>query len=111
MKRNYKLYINDIRESIVQIEEYTKGISEEDFKKDKKIQDAVIRRFEIMGEASRSIPKSLKEKNKEVPWFEMSQFRDLIAHSYYEMSIVRVWNSVKKRIPFIKEKIKSIRLV
>src|SRR3989344_5612922 len=108
MKRDYKLYINDIKESIKQIEEYTNGVSEEIFKKDKKLQDAVIRRFEIIGEASRNIPRALKEKNKDFPWFEMSQFRDLIVHSYFEMSLSRVWNTVKERIPIIKEKMKNI---
>ena len=111
MKRDYKLYLNDIKESIAQIEEYMKGISEEIFKKDKKLQDAVIRRFEIIGEASRNIPKALKEKNKEIPWFEMSQFRDLISHSYFELSLNRVWRTVKERVQFIKEKINNIELV
>ena len=64
MKRDYKLYINDIRESIIQIEKYLKNISEEEFKRNNFIQDAVIRRLEIIGEASKSIPRSLKEKNK-----------------------------------------------
>jgi len=55
MKRDYKLYLNDIKESIKQIEEYMKGVSEEESKKDKKLQDAVIRRLEIISEASRNI--------------------------------------------------------
>ena len=62
MKRDYKLFIDDIRESISLIEDYIKNISEEEFKKDKKLQDAIIRRLEIMGEASKNIPSSLKEK-------------------------------------------------
>ena len=111
MKRDYKLYIDDIRESIKQIEEYMKGVSEETFKKDKKLQDAVIRRLEIMGEASRNIPRALKEKNKQVPWFEMSQLRDLITHSYFDTSLDKFWRAIKTRIPLIKEKIKVIKLV
>ena len=83
MKRDYKLYIEDIKESIVQIEKYVQNISQEDFEKNKLIQDAVIRRLEVIGEASRNIPRSLKEKNKHVPWFQMSQFRDFIVHSYF----------------------------
>jgi len=74
MKRDYKLYINDIRECIVQIEEYLKNVSEEEFKKNKLIQDAVIRRLEIIGEASKNIPRSLKEKNKQVPWLGYDSF-------------------------------------
>ena len=71
MKRDYKLYLNDIRDSITQIEEYMLSVSEENFKKNKLLQDGVIRRFEIIGEASRNIPRALKEKNKQVPWFDI----------------------------------------
>ena len=111
MKRDYKLYLNDIKESVRYIEEYLKGVSEEDFKKDKKLQDAVVRRLEIIGEASRNIPKSLKEKNKHINWFNLSQFRDFIAHSYYELSLNRLWDTIKKEIPFVKEGLKKISLV
>jgi len=111
MKRDYKLFIEDIRNSIKDIEDYMKDISEEQFKSDKKLQDAVIRRLEIMGEATRNIPRALKEKNKHVPWFDIAQFRDFITHSYYELSINRVWNVFKDEIPKIKEALKNISLV
>ena len=111
MKRDYKLYINDIRDSIKQIEEYLQGISEEEFMKDKKLQDAVIRRLEIIGEASRNIPRALKEKNKQVPWFEMSQFRDFIVHSYFDASLQRIWRASTENIKKIKEAMKKITLV
>ncbi len=111
MKRDYKLYLQDIRDSIANIEEYMKNVSEEDFKKDKKLQDAIVRRLEIIGEASKNIPRSLKEKNKQVPWFDLSQFRDLISHSYFELSLNRIWRTVLERIPQIKEGFKKISLV
>ena len=111
MKRDYKLFIDDIRNSIIDIEEYMKGVSKEDFKKDKMLQDAVIRRFEIIGEATRNIPRSLKEQNKHVPWFGMVQFRELIAHGYFEVSLNRVWSAIKEEIPEMKEKMSRIKLV
>lgn len=111
MKRDYKLYLKDINESIKDIENYMKNVSEEEFNKNKLLRDAVIRRFEIIGEAIRNIPRALKERNKHVNWFGMSQFRDLIAHGYFEVSINRVWNVYKEDIPKIKEGMKSIVLV
>ena len=87
------------------------GISEEKFKEDKKLQDAVIRRLEIIGEASNNIPRALKQKNKHVPWFEMSQFRDFIVHSYFEASTQRIWNASTKNIKKIKELLRNISLV
>lgn len=111
MKRDYKLYINDIKECIKFIEKFTQGISEQEFKSNVMIQDAVIRRIEIIGEASRNIPRSLKEKNKHIPWQDMSDFRNFISHSYYEASMDRVWRIVKNRIPQIKETLNNISLV
>jgi len=111
MKRDYKLYLNDIKDCIKQIEEYLKNISEEEFKRNKMLQDAVIRRFEIIGEASRNIPRALKEKNKQVPWFDMSQFRDLVAHGYFEVSVNRVWKVFKDDLPIIKKAMEKIDLV
>ena len=111
MKRDYKLYINDIRESIKQIEEYMQGISERGFMKDKKLQDAVIRRLEIIGEASKNIPRALKEKNKQVPWIKMVQYRDFIVHSYFEASLRRIWIASTENLKIIKDAMKKIALV
>ncbi len=111
MKRDYKLYINDIRESIVQIEEYLKNVSEEGFKKNKQVQDTVIRRLEIIGEAGKNIPRSLKEKNKQVPWLAMTHFRDLITHSYFSTSIQRIWVASTKELKIVKEAMRKIALV
>ena len=111
MKRDYKLYLKDIKDSITFIENYILNVSEENFKKDTQLQDALTRRLEIIGEASRNIPRALKEKNKQVPWFEMSQFRDLVVHSYYEVSLNRIWQTIMKRIPVIKEVMKDIKMV
>ncbi|MDP1696019.1 MAG: DUF86 domain-containing protein [archaeon] len=111
MKRDYKLYLSDISDCIKQIEEYMKGVSHEEFNKNKLLQDGVVRRFEIIGEASRNIPRALKEKNKQVPWFSMSQFRDLMVHGYFEVSLDRIWGAYKEDIPKIKEALKNIKLV
>ena len=111
MKRDYKLFLNDIRESIKQIEEYLNGVTQEQFMKDKQLQDAVARRLEIMGEAVKNVPRSLKIKNKQVDWFEISRFRDFITQAYYEVSLNRIWETLQKRIPAIKESMKDIKLV
>ncbi len=111
MKRDYKLYLNDIRESIKQIESYIHNISETDFNNNTLLQDAVVRRLEIIGEASRNIPRALKEKNKHVPWFQMSQFRDIVTHSYFEVGLKRVWKAATEELKLVKESLKNITLV
>lgn len=79
--------------------------------KNKLIQDGVIRRLEIIGEASRNIPRALKEKNKHVPWFQMSQFRDFIVHAYFEASLKKVWIAATKEIKIVKESLNKITFV
>ena len=111
MNRDYKLFLNDIRECISAIEEYTNKLSENEFLTDRKVQDAVIRRLEILGEATKNIPMSLKEKNKQVPWFKISEFRNLITHFYYEMSLKRIWKAVQEDIPIIKDGMRKIVFV
>jgi len=111
MNRNYKLFLNDIEESIKQIEEYIKNISEEQFQKDIKLQDAVIRRLEIIGIASKKIPISVKNINKEIPWMKISSFRDFVVHSYFEASLMRIWRLIKEDLPKIKESFKKIKLL
>ncbi|MEK6908784.1 MAG: DUF86 domain-containing protein [Nanoarchaeota archaeon] len=111
MKRDYKLYIQDIKDCIIQIEKYVQGISEESFSKNVMLQDAIIRRLEIIGEASNNIPRSLKEKNKHVPWSKVSNYRNFIIHSYFEASLSRVWVTATKEIKEIKEAISKIVLV
>lgn len=111
MKRDYKLYLQDIKDCINKIQEYVKNINEEQFCKDEKLQDAVIRRLEIIGEASSSIPRSLKENNKEIPWYKLSEFRNFISHSYFDASLKRIWEIVKTDIPKLKIQFQNIKLV
>jgi uncharacterized protein with HEPN domain len=111
MIRDYKFFLKDIIESINYIEKYIKNISEIEFKKNVQIQDAVIRRIEIIGEASKKIPRSVKEINKEIPWEKLSLFRDFIVHSYFEASLNRVWRIIKYDFPALKEKIKLVKLL
>jgi uncharacterized protein with HEPN domain len=88
-----------------------KNVSEQEFMKDNKLQDAVVRRLEIIGEASRNIPRSLKEKNMHVPWAKIEQFRDFIVHSYFEASLRRIWVASTTELKITKDAMKNITLV
>ena len=109
--RNYKLYLKDIKECIDRIEEYTKNVSEEQFKEDVQLQDAVTRRIEIIGEAAKNIPNSIRNINKSIPWAELANFKNLIVHSYFETSLNRIWKIIKKDMPWIKEELKKIKFL
>lgn len=110
MKRDIGVFLEDILESIERIKEYTKDISEEEFYRTVQLQDAVIRRFEIIGEAVKHIPHDLKEKYSEIPWKEISGTRDILIHEYFGVNLERIWKTIQKDIlPFKKQLQRMLR--
>ena len=77
------MYLEELLLSMTRIAEYIDGYSFLEFKQDSKTVDAVIRNFEIIGEASKNLPNSLKEKFPEVPWSEMYLLRNKVSHEYF----------------------------
>ncbi len=89
------LYIDHILRSINNILEYTKGISKKDFSKNNLVQDAVIRNFEIIGEATKKVSKVYKQTHVEIPWKEMSGMRNKLIHDYIGVDIAVIWKTIK----------------
>ncbi|MFH1362628.1 MAG: DUF86 domain-containing protein [Candidatus Omnitrophota bacterium] len=108
MKRDSKFYIKDILDSMEKIEKYTKGLSFREFSRDEMLIDAVVRNFEIIGEASKNIPSKLRSLNEEIPWKEMAGMRDKITHDYFGVDLKIVWKTLKKSLPVLKISIKNI---
>lgn len=108
MKRNIHLYIRDILESIDCIGEYVNELSREQLIEDKKTQDAVLRRLEIMGEASKNIPSTIKKKYPQIPWKEMAGTRDVLTHAYFSVNSERIWNIIKNNLSNLRVEIKKI---
>ena len=84
-------------------------MSEDDFRVDRKTQDAVIRCFQIIGEAVRNISPDFKKNHPEIEWKLINGFRNALIHEYFGIKIKTVWDTVKKNIPDLKEKIEKIR--
>ena len=110
MKRDIGLFIEDILNSIKNIEDFTKELNQEKFSEDKLRQSAVIRQLEIIGEAVKNIPSAFKEKYPNIPWKDIAGFRDVLSHAYFGVSMDRVWNIIEKDLPKLKKEIEKIKL-
>jgi uncharacterized protein with HEPN domain len=108
MQRDYKVYIEDIIKAIENIEEYTRGISFEKFLQSRMLQDAVIRNFEIIGEAVKNIPQEEKGKHKQIDWRGVAGLRDVLIHRYFGVNLSLLWDIIKNKLPDLKNKISTI---
>ena len=108
MRRDYSLYIKDILDCIDRIEEFIGDMNFDKFLEDDKTSSAVVRKLEIIGEATKNIPKSITQKYEEIPWKEMARMRDKIIHFYFGVDYEIVWKVIKERLPEIKPAIRQI---
>ena len=108
MSRDYKLFVKDILDCISKIEEFVKDISYDDFVNDDKTSSAVVRKLEVIGEATKNIPKEIRQKYKELPWSDMAGMRDKVIHFYFGVDYEVVWKVIKERLPEIKPYIEKI---
>jgi uncharacterized protein with HEPN domain len=107
-KRDPGILIEDIYESILAIQEYTTGFDKREFSHDKKTQDAVFKRIENMGEATKRLPKDFKIKFTDIPWKKIAGMRDVLIHDYFGIDTAKVWNVIKNDIPDLEKKITAI---
>lgn len=102
------MYFEDISLAMKRIAEYIEGLSFAGFKKDYKTVDAVIRNFEIIGEAARNIPIEIKEKYQDVPWAEMYLLRNKVTHEYFGIDYEIIWDVASNYLPENLKQIEDI---
>lgn len=107
-KRKPDVYLQDILESIQQIEEYLDGVNENEFYQNSEKQDAVLRRLEIIGEAVKHISDDIRNEYHEVPWRKIAGMRDIIIHEYFGVTLSMIWVVTQRDLPDLKSKIKDI---
>jgi uncharacterized protein with HEPN domain len=108
MNREFLDFVEDILDAMEKAEILLQGVSYENFEADFRINFAVIRALEIIGEASKRLPETIREKYPEIPWRGMTGMRDRIIHGYDNVDFQIVWDVVKKDIPQIKPSIHKI---
>ena len=106
MKRDLKLFLEDIVEQIELIENSVR--SKNRLLKNKDIKDATVRRLEIIGEAAKNIPNSFREKYPKIEWRDIAGTRDRISHAYFDVDLNIVWDIIENNLPKLKKQIKEI---
>ena len=102
MKEEFLDYIEDIIGAMNDALSFVKDMEYDVFLRDKKTIYAINRALEIIGEATKNIPTSVKNRYPQIPWKKMAGMRDKVIHEYFGVDLKRVWRTVKKDIPDLK---------
>jgi len=104
-KRGVTEILADIKEAIFRIKLYVKGLNYEEFLKDLKTQDAVVRNFEIIGEAVKLLPEEVKKKSESTPWNQIAGIRDKLIHQYFGVNFEILWTIIQEEISDLQKEI------
>ena len=106
--RDHRLYLKDIFEAMVAAQAFVEGMNFDAFIADDKTASAVVRKLEIIGEAAKNVPQTIRREYPRVPWQQMAGMRDRIIHRYFAVNHVIVWDTVKDHIPSLQPIIAQI---
>ena len=106
--RSWKFRIEDIIEALDRIFHYVKDLNYDGWIKDQKTIDAVIRNLEIIGEAAANVPQEIQSLYVDIPWYQMKGMRNILIHEYFGVDNDVLWNTIKKDLPVLKEKLQAL---
>lgn len=109
MKGEWRDYLIDILESALEVEVFIAGMSFDDFFRDKKTINAVIRSLEVMGEAAKRVPEGIRANYPEIPWKRMAGMRDKLIHEYAGVDLETVWDVATEELPAIKPMLERLK--
>ena len=105
MPRDFEVYLEDIREAITKIQNYTSDSTQETFAQDGRTIDAVVRNLLIIGEAAKMIPESMRADYPNIEWKKIAGLRDILAHHYFDVDLDIVWDIVRNKIPSLEKEL------
>ena len=103
MPRDFEVYLEDIRQAIGKIQSYTVGLTRDMFDQDDRTIDAVIRNLQIIGEAAKMIPESVRSNYPIVEWKKIAGLRDILAHQYFEVDLDIIWDILQNKLPTLAQ--------
>ena len=101
-KRDARLFVTDMLESIEKIERYTAMLTFDEFETKDMVLDAVVRNLEIIGEAARHMPPALQERYTQIEWSRVVGFRNIVIHAYFAVDVEIVWTIATQRLSELK---------
>ena len=108
MPRDYRLYLDDILESCRKIRQFTEGMSFQEFERDVKTQDAVIRNFEVIGEAANCLPEEIRSLYHDIEWAKIVGFRNILIRQYFGVKLDTVWSVIEEKLSDLEEQTKGV---
>ena len=108
MKKDRKVFLRHIMDSIESINEYTKGKTEQQFLDSGKTQDAVMHRLAVIGEAAKNLPSALREKYKTIDWKAIIGLKNIIVHEYFGVDLKIIWRIIKNDLPDLKKAVNAM---
>jgi len=107
-ERSQSAWLQDIRQAISSIIEYTQSMDYDDLLEDRRTQDAVIRNLEVMGEAVKHLTADSKDRFPGIPWPAIAGMRNTLIHEYFGVNLDIVWEVIRDDLPVIYEKLMSV---
>lgn len=107
--RDCSFRIKDILHAIEKIEQYTTNMTFAEFKKNQLVIDAVIRNFEIIGEASNNISQTIQHLHPHIPWRQMIALRNFLIHEYFGVDLNTIWQTARTHLPTLKETLNDLK--
>jgi uncharacterized protein with HEPN domain len=97
--RPARVRLEDLKQAMARIRQYTAGFTYDEFIKDEKTMDAVLRNLEVIGEAARNIPEELRGRYPDVEWHRMIGLRNIISHEYFGVDMQIIWEVATRNVP------------
>ena len=106
--RKWIFRIQHILKAIKRIKQYTAGMNEAEFTGEQKTKDAVLRNFQVIGEAARHVPKEVQDLHPDIPWSVMIGMRHVLVHDYDIVDIPTLWLTIQQDLPPLVPKLRRL---